>query len=66
MPLGERRHELRLGTIGVLELVDEDVPEAPGDRFPGGRRCPDEAQRERTWSPKSMQPFAASKRWYVA
>ena len=44
--VGERRDELRLGPVRVLELVDEDVPEATGDRGPGRGRRPDEPQRE--------------------
>ena len=44
MALGEERHELRLGRIRVLELVHEDVPEAPLQLEPGGRRLAQEAQ----------------------
>ena len=33
--LGERGDELGLGAVRVLELVDEDVPEAAGDRAAG-------------------------------
>ena len=47
MALGESSDELGLGAVRVLELVDKDVPEATGDRGPGRRRCPDEAQGER-------------------
>ena len=47
MRLREQAHELRLGPVRVLELVDEDVPEAPGDRRPGRRRLADEPQGER-------------------
>ncbi len=46
MAVGERSDELGLGPVRVLELVDQDVPEATGDRGPGRRRCPDEAQGE--------------------
>ena len=45
--VGERGHELGLGAVGVLELVDEDVPEAPRDRRPGRRRGADETEGER-------------------
>ena len=45
--VGERRDELGLGAVRVLELVDEDVPEATGDRGPGRGRGPHEAQGER-------------------
>ena len=47
MRLGEQRHELRLRPVRVLELVDQDVPEAAGDRRPGRRRLAHEAQGER-------------------
>ncbi len=45
--LGERRDQLRLRPVGVLELVDQDVAEPAGDRLPGRGGRPDEAQRQR-------------------
>ena len=45
--LGECRDELGLGAVGVLELVDEDVPEAVRDLAPRGRRRPHEAEGQR-------------------
>ncbi len=47
MALGERGDELGLGPVRVLELVDQDVPEPPGDRGPGRGRRPHEPQGER-------------------
>ena len=58
--LGEQRDELRLGPVRVLELVDEDVPEARCSTSRGRRRLAEEPQREATWSPKSMNPAASS------
>src|SRR6185436_8529836 len=43
---GQGRHELGLRPVRVLELVDEDVSIAPGDRVTGGRRLPDEPEGE--------------------
>ena len=45
--LGERGDQLRLRAVGVLELVDQDVAEPAGDRAPGGRRRPDQAEGQR-------------------
>ena len=45
MLVGQRRDELGLGAVGVLELVDQDVPEATGDLAPGGRRRAHEVER---------------------
>ena len=45
--LGERGDQLGLGAVGVLELVDQDVPEPAGDRAAGRRRRPHEPERER-------------------
>ena len=58
VPLGERRDELGLGAVRVLELVDEDVPEA-ARRSRAGRPATSRTSRSAsaTWSPKSMQPF---------
>ena len=47
MRLGEQRDQLRLRPVRVLELIDQDVPEATGDRGPSRRRLAHEAQRER-------------------
>ena len=49
VPVGlrEQADELGLGAVGVLELVDEDVPEPPGDLGPGRRRLAHEPQGER-------------------
>ncbi len=46
MRLGEDRDELRLGTVRVLELVDEHEPESRLQLQPGSGRRPDEPQRE--------------------
>ena len=45
--LGQQRHELRLGPVRVLELVDQDVAEPTSDRGPRRRRLPHEPQRQR-------------------
>src|SRR5205085_9556424 len=47
MSLGNDRDELRLGAVRVLELVDEDVPEASLDLVAGRCRGPDQPQRAR-------------------
>ncbi len=47
VPLGERGDQLGLGAVRVLELVDQDVPEAAGDRVARRRRGPHEPERER-------------------
>jgi hypothetical protein len=47
MAVGQGGDQLGLGTVRVLELVDEDVLETPGDRGPGRSGCPHEPQRER-------------------
>ena len=47
MRLGEQPDELGLGTVRVLELVDEDVPEPAGDLGSGRGRLADESQGER-------------------
>ena len=47
MRLGQRRHELRLRAVRVLEFVDEDVAESAGDRTPSRRRLADQPERER-------------------
>ena len=47
MLVGERRDELGLGPVRVLELVDEDVPEPARDLAPCRGRGADEAQRQR-------------------
>ena len=44
VPLGEQRDELRLGAVGVLELVDQDVPEPRLDVLARRRRLADEPQ----------------------
>ena len=43
---GDQLDELRLGPIGVLEFVDEDIPEAAPDLAPGGGRLAQQPQRE--------------------
>ena len=43
---GDQLDQLGLRPVGVLELVDEDVPEAVADLRPGGRRLAQEAQCE--------------------
>ncbi len=47
MAVGQRRDELRLGTIGVLELVDEDVAIPAGDRRARRRRGADKTEGQR-------------------
>ena len=52
VPLGECRNQLGLGAIRVLELVDEDVSEATGDRVSRGGRRPHEPKCERDLIPE--------------
>ena len=52
--------QLRLGPVGVLELVDQDVAEASGDGGPAAAESRTSRSARATWSPKSMQPFSAS------
>ena len=47
MPLGEQPDELRLRPVRVLELVDEDVPEAGLDPLASLGRLADEPERQR-------------------
>ena len=53
---GEQLDELELRVVGVLELVDQDVPEPRlrSRREAAGRSAPG-AARGATWSPKSMR-----------
>ena len=46
MPLGEQPDELRLRPVRVLELVDEDVPEASLDPLTSLGRLADESERK--------------------
>ena len=46
MPLGEEPDELRLRPVRVLELVDEDVPEAGLDPLASLGRLADESERQ--------------------
>ena len=66
MRLGESRDELGLGPVRVLELVDEHVAKAAGDRRPRRGDVRTSRSASATWSPKSMQPLAAISSWYVA
>ena len=45
--LGKESNKFGLRPIRVLELIDEDVPEAPSDLVPGSRRLADEPEGER-------------------
>jgi hypothetical protein len=56
MPLGEERDELRLRPVRVLELVDEDVPEAAWIRSRAAADSRTSRSASATWSPKSMSP----------
>ena len=56
MALGDQRDELRLGTVRVLELVHQDVPEPVLDLLPRGRRVAQQPQGERDLVPKVDRP----------
>jgi hypothetical protein len=54
--LREQRHELRLGPVRVLELVDQDVAEPAGYGRARRRRVAHETQRERHLIPEIDEP----------
>ncbi len=52
VPLGDQGDELRLGPVGVLELVHEHVLEPPLHRVARGRRLAQQPERERHLVPE--------------
>ena len=52
MALGDEGDQLRLGPVGVLELVHQHVPEALLDGLPGRRRVAQQPQCERDLVPE--------------
>ncbi len=56
MSLGHQRHQLRLGAIGVLELVDEHVLEPPLDGLAGRRRLAQQPEGQRDLVPEVDRP----------
>ncbi len=65
MHLREQGHELGLGTVRVLELVDQDVSIAALQRTSNGRRLADQPQGERDLVAEVHEP-AAPEQFVVA
>ena len=62
MRLGEDPHELGLRPVGVLELVDQDVPEAALDLPARGGRIAQETQGDRDLIPEIDEAFGRHQR----
>jgi len=66
VPRAEQLHDLELGPVRVLELVDEDVLVLPLEPAEHVRSRAQSLRAWTIWSPKSMAPLAPISSWYFA